>query len=42
MSIKKCINKNSQEWKDLVIKNNGNEVLAEQEWYREGFGDRDE
>ena len=42
MSIKKCINKNSQEWKDLVIKNNGNEALAEQEWYREGFGDRDD
>lgn len=42
MSIKKCINKNSQEWKDLVAKHNGNEVLAEQEWYREGFGDRDD
>jgi hypothetical protein len=42
MSIKKCINKNSQEWKDLVNKFNGNEVLAEEEWYREGFGDRDD
>lgn len=42
MSIKKCINKNSQEWKDLVAKHNGNEVLAEQEWYKEGFGDRDD
>jgi hypothetical protein len=42
MSIKKCINKNSQEWKDLVAKHNGNEVIAETEWYREGFGDRDD
>lgn len=42
MSVKKCINKSSQEWKNLVAIHNGNEVLAEEDWYREGFGDRED
>jgi hypothetical protein len=37
MSLNKCINKNSQEWKDILAKYNGNETLAEQAWEDEGF-----
>ncbi len=42
MSLNKCINKNSQEWKDILAKYNGNETLAEQAWEDEGFSERDD